>query len=230
MYFSKLVDNIDYPLVLYTTPDILEKIVSTICLKPNILLVDSSRLSTYSETHISRERSIMASDEYKKKIPAVRKNVPEHTIAEYTLINHSKVQYIAHTKKIMPGFDYYSWLDFGFGQNDVSVVPRNINYRKLTAKIIYNNMDTLPKSRLDANTMLTTNEIYLCGGSLIVHTSLVERFEALYTKKLDEWQTQCIADDDQNLVYQLYCENPELFHLVPTQKYCSMFKEWLNCP
>lgn len=225
--FKKLVEHIDYPLVVYVEGDVFAEIAK-MQLRSNIILINSSTISTFLETHLESERLIMESDDYKCKIPKVRKQFPEHCRPEYTLINHSKIQYISHTKRLFPGYEYYSWLDFGFVRNDLAVIPRNLNFAKLQPKIIFNTIDTIPLIPIDANKMLSVHEIYIAGSAFIIHTSLIECFEGLYTSKLNEWKLANIADDDQNLTYQLYCENKDLFLLIPTKNWRSLFKEWLN--
>jgi len=72
--------------------------------------------------------------------------------------------------------------------------------------------------------MLASEEVYLTGSSYIVHNSLVEKFELLHEYKILKWQLNYIADDDQNLVLQIYFDNPDLFHLIHFEEYLSLYR------
>jgi hypothetical protein len=230
-YFKQLAENIDYTLVVYVETDILKEIVNTVTLKNNIILIDSTTISTYLNTHIESERLIMESDKYKQKVPEKRKIAPEHSVPQYTLVTHSKIQYVSHTKKIMPGYDYYGWIDFGWVRNNaIETIPRNLDLNKLGNKIVMNNLDPIPKDHILAETMLSRYEVFIGGGSYIVPTHLLEIFQWLYDKKMEEWKHLGIADDEQNLLYQLWSENKEMFKLIPTghDNWWALYKDHLN--
>jgi hypothetical protein len=227
--FKQLADNIEYPLVVYVQTHILKELANSMTFKSNIMLIDSSCIPTFLETHIEKERKIMESDEYKQKIPDTRKGLPEHSVPAYTLINHSKINFLAYTKKLCPGYEYYSWIDFGFVvNNDLTVIPKNIDFSKLGETIFYNSIYN-PSKYYDANTMLASDKVYIAGGSFVVHTNLVKLFERIYTEKLNEWQKNCIADDDQALVYQLTTNYEQLFTVFQSH-WRYMFKTFLNKP
>ena len=168
--FRYLAENIDYPLVVYVENQVLKKIVAleSIKLRSNIFLVDSSTIKTYVDTHLESEMQIMNSEAYKQKIPeGVLRKVPEHTVPAYTLINHSKVQFISYTKRSFPGFNYYAWIDFGFVRNGkVDTLPKNINFSKLGKKILVNNLDPLPQQPVSAETMLSRHDNFFWGRNL----------------------------------------------------------------
>jgi hypothetical protein len=226
-YFKQLIDNIEYPLVVYVQSHVLKELVNAMTFKNNIMLVDASSIPTFLETHLVKEREIMESDEYKQKIPEDRKLLPEHCVPEYTLMTHSKIQFLSYTKKLCPGYDYYSWIDFGFVRDDLTVLPKNIDFSKLGENILFNNLNN-PSRHYDANTMLKSGEIYIAGGSFVVHSHLVEIFERIYTEKLNEWQKNCIADDEQSLIYQLTYTHKHLFNIVFSGDWRCMFKNFLN--
>ena len=232
-YFKQLAENIDYPLVVYVENQILKKIVAleSVKLRSNILLVDSSSIKTYHDTHLETETQIMNSEAYKQKIPEGRKRYPEHTIPAYTLINHSKIQFLLHAKKTIPGYNYYAWIDFGFVRNGkLETIPKNIDVAKLGSKIIVNNLDPLPKQAISAEEMLSKYQVFFAGNSYIVPSHLIEPFQNAYTKKMEEWKAKGIADDDQNLMYQLWVDNKDMFEVVSTFPidWFSLYKVYLN--
>ena len=232
-YFKYLVETIDYPLVVYVENPILKKLVAleSVKLRSNIMLVDSSTVKTYLDTHLESEKQIMNSEAYKQKIPEGRKRAPEHTIPTYTLLNHSKIQFLMHTKKTIPGYDYYAWIDFGFVRNGkLETLPKNIDFAKLGNKIIVNNLYSLPKQAISAEEMLSKNETFFAGNSYIVPSSLIEPFQNAYTKKLDEWKAKGIADDDQNLMYQLWVDDKDMFEILHSghDNWFALYKDYLN--
>jgi hypothetical protein len=229
--FKQLAENIDYTLVVYVETDMLKEIINNVKLKNNIILIDSSTISTYLNKYIESESQIMASETYKSKIPEQRKKCPEHTLPQYTLTTHSKIQYIYNTKKIMPGYDYYAWIDFGWVRNNaIETIPRNLDLNKLGNKIIINNLNVIPKIHLSAETMLSRNEIFIAGNSYIVPNHQLEVFQHLYDKKIEEWKHLGIADDEQNLIYQLWSENKEMFQLIHTgiDNWWALYRDHLN--
>jgi hypothetical protein len=232
--FRHLVETIDYPLVVYVENHILKKIVAleSVKLRSNIFLVDSSTIKTYVDTHLESETEIMNSEAYKQKIPeGVLKNVPEHVIPAYTLINHSKVQFLSYTKKSFPGFNYYAWIDFGFVRNGkIDTLPKNIDFSKLGKRIFVNNLDPLPQQPVSAETMLSRHDNFFSGNSFIVPAHLVEPFQTAYDKKMEEWKIKGVADDDQSLMYQLWVDDKDMFEYFSTNRnWWAMYKDILNC-
>jgi hypothetical protein len=229
--FKQLAENIDYPLIVYAESEELKEIISNVRLNQNIILINSSSISTYLNTHIETERKIMESDEYQIKIPEKRRHNPEHFIPEYNLLNHSKIQFLVHAKKYMPGYKYYAWIDFGWVRdNKLEHIPRNIDLNKLNNKIIVNNLDFIPIYHIPADLMLSKYEIFIGGGSYIIPNDLIDVFQYLYNKKLEQWIHMGIADDDQNLMYQLWYENKDMFELIHTgiDNWWALYRDHLN--
>lgn len=225
--FLNLARNIDYKLVVYVENKMLEHL-KTYNLSSNVILLSSSNVNTFYDMYIENERLMINSEEYKNKIPLDRKGAPEHWSAEYNLVNHSKINYIAHTKKLYPMYEYYSWLDFGCIRNTINDVPKHINFNKLHHKISYLALIMPPSERISADNMLKSHDVYLAGSQFITHTSLVETHLELYAKLLETWKTNVICDEDQGAILQLYFENRELFELFPSNEWFSLFRNHLN--
>ena len=227
-YFKNLVDNISYRLLVFVEPDIKEKLVN-MQLPNNIEILDLGNYQTIYEKFIDREREIMASDTYKNMIPDYRKGLPEHWSAEYTLLNHSKVSYVSHAKRLYPTYDFYSWLDFGLVRDDMNYAPKKVNLDKLSDnKGCFMLLNSLPSSRIDPREMLKTNDIYFTGGHFVLPSGIIESFEKIYENKMQEFQNMGICDDDQNLLFQIYFDNPDLFQFFVSSEWRSLFKNFLN--
>jgi len=182
-----------------------------------------NNVNTFYKKYLEKDKSIIESEMYKNKIPAHRKNNPEHLYSEYNLINHSKINFINYTKNKYPDYKFYAWIDFGSMNYDVINVPKNINFNLVPNKITYKCIKEIPKIIPDANEMLSSDDVYLLGSSFIIYKNLVQVFELIYEKKLTEWYENNISDDDQNLVLQIYKEIPELFHKIYHTEWFGMY-------
>jgi hypothetical protein len=221
--FLKLAQYIEFNLVVYLEDDIFNQLSKT-KFKSNIIFKNLKNVNTFFDKYLDNEKIIINSENYKSKIPQSRKTNPEHVYAEYNLINHSKINFIADAKKKF-NYDFYSWIDFGYVRDNISIpIKKNINPNKLPEKIIYHYIK-LPElnNKINPNDMLKSNDIYLTGSSFIIPNNLVETFESVYKKKIINFEKEYICDDDQNLVLQLYYDNPELFYIIHNNQWFSLF-------
>ena len=222
-YFFNLANNIEYKLVVFLEAKIKEELLQKYTFKSNIYFMEMNCVPTFYDKYLEKEEIIISSEIYKNKIPTMRKNLIEHTSAKYNLVNHYKINFIRASKTLFPTYDFYSWIDFGF-LRDMKHLPKHINTTVLPKKIIYDCIKK-PGVRIDANEMLSSNDIYMAGGCYIIHSSLVEKLEDLWDKKIAEWQANYISDDDQSLVLQLYFDNPDLFFLTHSGQWFSLYGE-----
>ena len=100
-------------------------------------------------------------------------------------------------------------------------------YQKILI-LVYHFIEDPPLQRIDENAMLCSNYVYMLGSSFIVPNNLVENFESIWEKKLIDWQNKYITDDDQNLVLQLYFDNPELFSKIKNEKWYNMYSNLIK--
>jgi len=223
--FYNLAKNINYTLVVYLETDVKNLLKERFSFNDNIIFREFNEVEeTFFNKYMIAEKTIMSSSIYQNKIPPSRKfKNPEHIYPDYTLINHSKINFLTYTKKSNPNYIFYAWIDFGY-LKDINNLPKDIDISKLPKKIIYHALKTPPKNRIYPNEMLASEEVYLTGSSFIVHNSLVEKFDLIYEYKILKWQLNYIADDDQNLVLQLYFDNPELFHLIKFEEWFSLYR------
>jgi hypothetical protein len=167
----------------------------------------------------------MNSDIYKNKIPEYRNYLPEHLYSEYNLINHSKINFVNKTKELYPDYKYYAWIDFGRMNESIDNIPKNLDISLIpNNKITYHYVYDPPKERISEENMLRSNNVYLLGSSFIVPNHMVEMFEQIWKTKLIQWQKRYITDDDQNLVLQLYFDNPSMFYGIKNDKWYNMYK------
>ena len=111
------------------------------------------------------------------------------------LLTRSKINYIAHAKRIYPDYDLYCWVD--------GECPKNLD------------LDGIEKPYFPESVeMLKTNDV--CDH-FIIPNSFVESFEKMYDDKLMELGV-C---DEQKILFQLYFDNPDLFQTFIRQSLCK---------
>jgi hypothetical protein len=222
-YFYNLANNIDYTLIVYLDDDIKNELLSKYTFKKNIIFDKLSNVDTFYEKYLEEEQKIISSIKFQRKIPKHRFRINAETwSAKYTLINHSKVNLISHSKKKYPEYKFYSWIDFGYIR-DFDSIPKNINVNNIPEKIIYQALQ-MPSKRLNALQMLQTDDVFISGGAFIIANNLVEKFESMYENKIKLWHHNFICDDDQSLVLQLYHENKDIFYLIDDPTWFAFYK------
>lgn len=223
-YFYTLANNIKYKLIVYLEKDIQDIVVKNKNFNENIVFDDLSKVNTFLNKFIEIDVTIMESEIYKNKVPDYRKNSPENLYSDYNLINHSKINFLKDVKGKYPDYNFYAWIDFGRMNESIENVPVNIDISLIpNNKITYHFVNDPPLNRISEEEMLKSHAVYLLGSSYIVPNNLVEYFENLWESKLLEWQEKYITDDDQNLVLQLYFDNPQLFYGIKNEKWYNMY-------
>ena len=225
--FLTLAKNIKYLLIVYLEPNIKHQLIQ-IDFNDNIIFKDMNTVNTFYDKYLIHDNNILDSEEYKNKIPSARKKKPEHCQYGYNLINHSKICFVSNTKKLYPNYKYYSWIDFGTFNQDVLNIPNQLDLNLVSEKITYSCFNSPPSQRIDPNTMLQSDAVYLAGSTFIVYFEYVDIFYNLYENKLLEFQKHMITDDDQNLILQIYFDNPDLFDLKYSNKWFTLYKENFN--
>jgi len=228
-YFYTLANNIKYKLIVYLEDDIKNIVVKNKTFNENIIFEDLNNVNTFLNKYLENDKKIIESEIYKNKVPDYRKKSPEHLYSDYNLINHSKINFIRDTKEKNPNYLFYAWIDFGRMNESIDNIPIDINISLIPKnKITYHFVNNPPFNKIDEEEMLKSHAVYLLGSSFIVPNNLVEKFECLFENKIIEWQEKNITDDDQNLVLQLYFDNPELFYGIKNEKWYNMYSNLRN--
>ena len=222
--FINLASNIKYKLVVYVEDDINNELLQKMNFGSNIIFINMQTIDTFYNQFLESDRKIINSEEYKRLIPDGRKINPEHIYSEYNLINHSKINFLKNTSIIFPEYDYYSWIDFGTINFNIGNIPKIVNFDMLSPKIIYHCLQPPPTVRRTEVDMLRTDDIFFTGSSFIVYKDLIGEFESIYKNKIIEWQSKGITDDDQNLVYQIYYDHPELFQIILNPEWFALYR------
>lgn len=129
-----------------------------------------------------------------KEITSIYKTVIFYeNIASIYLIQKAKTKY--------PNYDYYYW-----NASDI-VIPEN-----LTEKIVCKINMPVPVTKISAVNMKNAKPII--HQSYLIPSNMVDRLQLEYEKILQEWQKINFNDIEENLFYQIYINNKNIFQLV----------------
>jgi hypothetical protein len=162
---------------------------------------------------IPRERDIMAGDVL-KSVVRDRIKFPEHSISEYTIINHCKLDFIGYViDNNISLAEYYCWVDFGYCKLKENIPVDYIDINKLDkTKINYtliNNITTIDKNL--SHTLMFAPET-IGGFFFFGSKDILKAYQNIYTQVLDKvYQNQEICDDDQSVALTCSFIVPSLF-------------------
>uniref|UniRef100_A0A6C0D0L8 Uncharacterized protein n=1 Tax=viral metagenome TaxID=1070528 RepID=A0A6C0D0L8_9ZZZZ len=161
------------------------------------------------------EKNIMNSESYKKLI-SHRSECPETYCAEYTLINHCKIDFMNYViDNICTDSIMYAWTDFGFFSRDYLIPKRLLDINKFDlSKINYTLLNDFTEYDRDVYyTLMHAPEriggFFFCGSK-----NSMKKYGELYHYALNYYQSNNIADDDQALAQFCYFRNPDMFNFV----------------
>jgi hypothetical protein len=161
---------------------------------------------------IEKETEILNSVSYKTRFKT-RLNSPENNNPKYTLINHSKIDFVVNAM-LLEKSEYFCWCDFGYFKNFVNKNVNLLDYKKFNEeKITYtliNHLDDKDKDIL--YTMLNAPE-KIGGFFFFGRRDILLKYQLLYHETHRWFQENELVDDDQHLVLLCYYKNPELFDL-----------------
>ena len=221
-YFQKfklITESIKHNLVVFVEDDIKLQLIQQYNFPPNILFHDLSGINIFFNNHLSNQIQIIESETYKNKIPHHRIGAPEHQYAEYNLINHSKINFVREAKDLYPDYSFYSWIDFGFGKKNIHYPTIIENVHLLPRKIIYQLNTPILEIKISPNDMLKEHRIFFMGSSFIIPNEMIDIFENIYKLKMLELEKEYVVDDDQNMLYQIYYDYPDMFYLFTNSEW-----------
>lgn len=170
-------------------------------------------------SRLDKEKEIMSKDSYKNLLTE-RINIyqyPENTKPEYTILTHSKIDFVNYTaENYISDTEYYMWTDFGLldcKTNPTEYYPSNpLNLSKFDKNTI--NINCLyPIDDRDRDIIYTLVHApeRMMGGTFFGNKKNIKRLQELYHKHLDIFQANDIADDEQHIFLRCYFDQPDLF-------------------
>jgi hypothetical protein len=237
-HFNSMISNgFYYPLVVYTHNYVIQEMIASYNYPPNIFFCDISGVDTFlKEPYLSNEKEIMHSPEFQTKIPDCRKGCIEHSHPEYTLLTHSKLCFLKHTRSLFPFSPYFAWIDLGYPTKSnicgwpvctFNPNPNSINTSLLEQKVHIGSKKILGW-KVSEEEMLECNYHAFYAFSFIIHNDIFDEFYRIYVEKLTQWQIKGHSDDEQALLYQVYQENPSVFKIFKIDSVWGLFSENLN--
>lgn len=162
-------------------------------------------------SRLEKEIQIMNSPEYKALIPS-RQIYPENNVPTYTLINHAKIDFVTYTMDNISNAPFLLWADFGYCKHPSYTPEYLIDPTKLQLdKINYTLINAIDERDRDIIYTLRNAPEKIGGFFFFGNRPVLKRYQQLYHKILDYYQSMNIADDDQALVLSCYFNEPELF-------------------
>ena len=209
--------QLENELVVYSTPDIIEKLKPHRAGKENKTTFIEFDLGQYSDVRESIAK-IQLDPTYQCKInPAQAKN-PEYWNPDYVLVTNLKAFFVncaiqlGHTTN-----ELVSWIDFGYCR-DKSKVPssKKWQYDFDDGKIhLFNYQDY--KDTTTILDVISNNDVHILGAKVVANKSLWPELTQLMADAFHDLQSQHLVDDDQGLWLMSYLAKPELFtlHKIP---------------
>jgi hypothetical protein len=174
---------------------------------------DFLRLNIPMWNRLKREDEIMKSEKYKVMF-AHRIHFPESCHPKYTLINHCKIDFIAHTTHLSDS-DYFCWCDFGYFKIPENIPKKLIDINKNLNKNKINYTLINPLDDRDNDIMYTMNYYpeRIGGFFFLGNRENMLKYQQLFHQVHQWFQDNNLADDDQTLAMACYYQNQELFSL-----------------
>jgi protein YibB len=194
--------------------------------------LDWMKKNIWAWQKLDRETEIINDEIYKNLVRhRVEKNYPENTNPYYTILTHSKIDFVNYAINIgLVKTDYVGWVDFGYFHNKSSneFLPNgSLKIDKLDSEKI--NLCLInpiePSDKEIVYTLQNAPEkigAYFFWGS----KNNLKLFQDMCHKWLEYFQSINIADDEQHLWLQCYFENPDLFKLHTFYKWHQALREF----
>lgn len=162
---------------------------------------------------LDTETAIMKETDFQKLIQH-RQTCPECWNPEYTLINHSKVDFVVEAMKRTHA-SYLCWIDFGYFALPSRIPKRLLDLNKLNLYCVNYTLIN-PVKPIYANLLHVLQSAPECFGGFFFfgpRKALLE-YQQLYHCVLYDFQhLYRIADDDQHLAMVCFFRQPHLFYL-----------------
>ena len=174
-------------------------------------------------------RSEMQAAMYAKTLQNLRRawkgGTQEHMIAEYDLIQHAKVDFVADAvEKSAFGSEFYFWVDAGAGKSTHGVFSKH--WCPCTG-CLRDKVSVLQRKAFNPEAEAGGLAYYAERGWLERHYEeiigtfwgggrrAIRKYQALYNSTVKLLLRKGIADDDQPIMEMCYYQQPDLFNRIP---------------
>lgn len=218
-------------LIVFIDEKHLETLSQMITIKHAITLIPLSETflknNIYCWSLLPREREIMNSAYYKNLI-LHRNHCPETRYPEYTLLNHSKIDFINYViSNNLSKLSLYAWVDFGFFSKS-SLIPTTLLDATHfdISKINYTLINDIEDKDQDILYTLSYAPEKIGGFFFLGKKDCLQVYQKLYHASLLEYQNMGICDDDQAVALYCYFKHPELFSFPWVRGWHNVFKAY----
>lgn len=211
-HFSRMCE-IDTEIVVYTSPDLSEKISS---ISPRVKVVEYDYFNLKKDLREKIE-AIQTSENFVRRINPYQVRNPEYWSKDYVGITSLKAFYVndAYEKGIITN-EWASWIDFGYCRDDKHIpASKKWEFDFTEGKMHFFNYRDPDRSRAAEQIQLAVlnNIVYIIGGIFVGQREQWSMLEEHMKKSLDILMENDLVDDDQGLLLMSYFRNPEKYEL-----------------
>jgi protein YibB len=216
-FFSNLA-KLKNEMVVYTTPDLIETVLS---IRKHYGLEHLTKVIT-TESYMPQRyelikpmvQKVMDDPNYYKKV--INPQLIEYWHADYVLVNIFKAWYVTDAiEKGLISNDLTAWIDFGYVRNDTTIPPSNRwTYNFDREKIHFFNQHQIDPAR-PIDSIIYTGDVYIQGCHIVAGTKKWSTLKDLVLKNLDVLLQNNLIDDDQTLLLMSYLSSPQDCELHP---------------
>jgi hypothetical protein len=156
-----------------------------------------------------KEFLILNSNEYKEKLKN-RLKFPENSNSFYTIMMHSKIDFVIRAMSIMNS-KYYCWMDFGYFCNDD--IQNLLCIEDMNEKINFSIVNKITDQDRDILYTVLFAPEKIAGGVFYGSKDTLLKYQRLYHCIHERFQNMGIVDDDQHITLQCYFQNKDMFEL-----------------
>ena len=233
--FFKNLARIKNPMVIYTSPDLVERVrnirilnglgdKTTVIAKDNFIPDDLLDYKTKIE-------EVMSSEEYISKVN--NPQLIEYWHSDYVMVNMLKAYFVS--KAVENGYvdtDLAAWIDFGYVRT-LENLPKNLtwDYQFATDKIhLFNMRDVDGDLGRTLSDIVYTGDVYIQGCHIVAGSHLWGKLHQLVFMNLDLALSMNLSDDDQTFLMMSYLSAPHYFelHYNSPDDWFRIFKDYNN--
>lgn len=162
----------------------------------------------------------MDSEEYQRDNQLVQQHVCESSIAEYDIVQWSKLFFMHDAIKRNPfSTDYFIWIDAGYGKGE-DIHPKDGIWKPYRLfdhadKVTFLQREDVEKYRSVVHRLHKMSVSAIPGGFFGGGSRALERLYTLQQQHIRHWLETGVVDDDQTVYMQLYFKHPDLIRLIP---------------
>lgn len=166
----------------------------------------------YAYRQLPREREIMESDKF-KNLTRHRQSHPECSKPEYNIIQHAKIDFVAHViNNKLSESDYFAWSDFGYFQHPSRIPKLGLDIGKFDLeKVNFQAMNELSANDFNIPYTLINAPERIGGFFYLGNANNLLMYQDLYHQICKEFHDLGIVDDDQHIMIQSVGRMPSLF-------------------